>query len=183
MACDVPRSHCFSISAAAVSCIGFNPLSNVSSSAEYGSPFQPFRRLSHSLHQYPKPLRPLDYPLDSTPRATRPHPLLPPRYYRHNARINHLQLDSRFETSQSMMRHPDYVAFSFLAAVAVSLPVPWHWRAKNIATLSIIFWLLSANLVIFVNAIIWADNYDDLSPLWCDICECSCAIPGVSVWC
>ena len=58
-----------------------------------------------------------------------------------------------------------------MAAFAVSLPLPWHWRAKNIATLSIIFWLLSANLVILVNAIIWADNYNDLSPIWCDICE------------
>jgi hypothetical protein len=78
------------------------------------------------------------------------------------------------EFKPSMMRHPSYVVFSFLAAVAVVLPLPWHWRAKNVATISIIFWLLSANLVILVNAIIWADNYDDLSPIWCDICKSLC---------
>jgi pheromone a factor receptor len=69
------------------------------------------------------------------------------------------------------MRHPDYAIFSFLAMFAVSLPLPWHWKARNIATLSIIFWLLLANLVIFVNGIVWAGNYVDRSPVWCDICK------------
>ena len=71
------------------------------------------------------------------------------------------------------MRHPSYIVLSLLAALTVALPASWHWRANNIATLSIIFWLFSANLVVAVNAIIWSDNYNDWSPVWCDICESS----------
>ncbi|GHJ84600.1 hypothetical protein NliqN6_1002 [Naganishia liquefaciens] len=67
------------------------------------------------------------------------------------------------------MRHPSYIVLSLLAALTVALPASWHWRANNIATLSIIFWLFSANLVVAVNAIIWSDNYNDWSPVWCDI--------------
>nr|XP_019008795.1 uncharacterized protein I206_06479 [Kwoniella pini CBS 10737]OCF47576.1 hypothetical protein I206_06479 [Kwoniella pini CBS 10737] len=51
----------------------------------------------------------------------------------------------------------------------VLLPSPWHLRARNVATLSLIFWLLLANIVTFVNSLMWADNFRDLSPVWCDI--------------
>lgn len=69
------------------------------------------------------------------------------------------------------MRHPDYPIWAFLGLVAVLLPATWHWRARNISTLSIIVWLALANLSTFVNTLIWADNYADSSPIWCDICE------------
>ena len=69
------------------------------------------------------------------------------------------------------MRHPDYPIWSLLGLVAVLLPAAWHWRARNISTLAIITWLAMGNLSFFVNTIVWADNYADRSPVWCDISE------------
>jgi hypothetical protein len=70
----------------------------------------------------------------------------------------------------SNMRHPDYPIWTFLGFVAVVLPGAWHWRSRNISTLSIIAWLALGNLSLFVNTLVWADNYRDWSPIWCDIC-------------
>ncbi|WVR04395.1 hypothetical protein IAU60_001397 [Kwoniella sp. DSM 27419] len=67
------------------------------------------------------------------------------------------------------MRHPDYPFWASAALIIVALPAPWHFRARNIATLSLILWLTLANLCTFVNTIIWKDNYDDCNPIWCDI--------------
>ncbi|WWC87188.1 uncharacterized protein L201_002074 [Kwoniella dendrophila CBS 6074] len=67
------------------------------------------------------------------------------------------------------MRHPDYPFWSFLSMLLVILPLHWHTRARNIATLSLIFWLFLANLVTFVNSLVWAGNYRDNNPVWCDI--------------
>lgn len=70
------------------------------------------------------------------------------------------------------MQHPDYAVWSFIGFVLVLLPSPWHWRARNIATLSLIFWIALTNLCNFVNCIVWADNFMDSAPIWCDISEC-----------
>ncbi|ODN96435.1 hypothetical protein L198_04149 [Cryptococcus wingfieldii CBS 7118] len=67
------------------------------------------------------------------------------------------------------MRHPDYPVWNFLALVLVLLPAPWHWRAKNIATMALVLWLAICNLVGFVNTLVWANDYIDRSPIWCDI--------------
>jgi pheromone a factor receptor len=69
------------------------------------------------------------------------------------------------------MQHPDFVFWSFAGFLLVILPAPWHWRARNIATLSLIFWVGLANLTVFVNTVVWADNYRDHTPVWCDISE------------
>ncbi|KAH9887049.1 GPCR fungal pheromone mating factor [Cubamyces lactineus] len=58
---------------------------------------------------------------------------------------------------------------SFFAAFLVLLPVPWHWRAKNIPTLSLIIWLFVLNVAHGVNVIIWYDNVIVTMPVWCDI--------------
>nr|AAV28758.1 STE3p [Cryptococcus gattii] len=67
------------------------------------------------------------------------------------------------------MPHPDYPFWNLIALVLVLLPAPWHWRAHNIATVSLIVWLTFANLCGFINTIIWAGSYADKSPVWCDI--------------
>lgn len=69
------------------------------------------------------------------------------------------------------MRWISLPLFSIIAAGAVLLTLPWHWRARNVPTLSLIFWLLLADLTTFVNAVIWSGNYADHSPGLCDICE------------
>ncbi|KAJ7455551.1 putative fungal pheromone GPCR, STE3-type [Mycena latifolia] len=60
-------------------------------------------------------------------------------------------------------------ASAFIACVLVLVPLPWHWRARNIPTLSIIAWLLLCNLTYGINAVIWAGNVEIVVPVWCDI--------------
>ncbi|KAF5329526.1 hypothetical protein D9619_009306 [Psilocybe cf. subviscida] len=67
------------------------------------------------------------------------------------------------------MRYPQLPIFSLLAAVLVLIPLPWHWRARNVATLALIFWLSVVNLIYGVNSLIWAGNVDYRIPVWCDI--------------
>ena len=79
------------------------------------------------------------------------------------------------------MLHPDYPAWTAVGMTVMILPLPWHWRAKNVATLALIFWLFIENFFVFVNALIWADNYKDVAPIWCDISEsrlCDCLAPS-----
>jgi len=58
---------------------------------------------------------------------------------------------------------------AFLAAALALVPLPWHWRARNVATLSIIAWLFISNAVYGINSVIWAGNVENAVPIWCDI--------------
>ena len=58
---------------------------------------------------------------------------------------------------------------SILAALLVLMPLPGHWRARNVPTLSIIFWLFVINIAHGVNTIAWAGNIDLKFLVWCDI--------------
>lgn len=58
---------------------------------------------------------------------------------------------------------------AFIAATLVLIPLPWHWRARNVPTLSIIAWLFISNVIYGTNAIIWAGNVNVVVPVWCDI--------------
>ncbi|KAJ7477965.1 Rcb2.42 [Mycena galericulata] len=65
--------------------------------------------------------------------------------------------------------HPELAFGAFLASALVLVPLPWHWRARNVATLSIIAWLFVSNLTFAINSIIWAGNVNEVVPVWCDI--------------
>ncbi|KAJ7182532.1 Rcb2.42 [Mycena crocata] len=65
--------------------------------------------------------------------------------------------------------HPELAVGAFLASALVLVPLPWHWRARNIATLSIIAWLFVANLTLAINSIIWSNSINVVVPVWCDI--------------
>lgn len=67
------------------------------------------------------------------------------------------------------MARYDLTVISFLAAFLVVVPFPWHWRAKNIATLTTMAWLFILNLFRAVNTIIWAGNVKVIAPAYCDI--------------
>lgn len=62
-----------------------------------------------------------------------------------------------------------YVAF--IAAALVLVPLPWHWRARNIATLSMIAWLFVINIIYGVDAVIWHHRVSRTAYVWCDISE------------
>lgn len=69
------------------------------------------------------------------------------------------------------MRHPDYPIWSLICLVLVLLPSPWHWRARNISTIGLIFWLAVYNCIVFINTLVWADNYADVAPVWSEISQ------------
>nr|AAR99618.1 mating pheromone receptor Balpha8 [Schizophyllum commune] len=65
--------------------------------------------------------------------------------------------------------HPEFAPVAFLSAASLLLPLPWHWRAGNVATLSIIAWLFIMNMIYGVNAVIWAGSARVTAIVWCDI--------------
>ncbi|KAF6749938.1 pheromone receptor Rcb2 B43 [Ephemerocybe angulata] len=68
-----------------------------------------------------------------------------------------------------MAIHPELAPIAFIACISTLLPIPWHWRARNISTLAIAFWFFVSNLIFAVNATVWADNVEIKSRVWCDI--------------
>lgn len=62
-----------------------------------------------------------------------------------------------------------FAVFSALAIPLLLLPLPWHIKSGNAGTLLYIFWTLTANLIVFINAIVWTDNVTNWAPVWCDI--------------
>lgn len=67
--------------------------------------------------------------------------------------------------------HPEFAPVAIIAALSLFLPLPWHWRAGNVATLSIIGWLFVTNIIFAVDALIWGDSINIVVPVWCDISE------------
>ncbi|KAJ7164158.1 putative fungal pheromone GPCR, STE3-type [Mycena filopes] len=65
--------------------------------------------------------------------------------------------------------HPELAIGAFLASGIVLLPLPGHWRARNIATVSIVVWLCFVNLTFAINSIVWSGNVNIVVPVWCDI--------------
>lgn len=71
---------------------------------------------------------------------------------------------------------PQAVA-SFLAATLVLVPLPSHWRARNVPTLSLILWLFAVNVAHGINVIAWWGNVDVKFLIWCDIGASRCLLP------
>lgn len=62
---------------------------------------------------------------------------------------------------------------SFISAVFVLFPLPWYFRARNIAAMSIGVWLFVVNIAYAVDALQWSGAHQMASLLWCDISEYS----------
>ncbi|KDR78095.1 hypothetical protein GALMADRAFT_32651, partial [Galerina marginata CBS 339.88] len=58
---------------------------------------------------------------------------------------------------------------SFISAALTLAPLPWHWRAGTVPTISIALWLCISNIINGVNSIIWAGNVRIIASVWCDI--------------
>ncbi|KAI1782651.1 STE3-domain-containing protein [Ganoderma leucocontextum] len=67
------------------------------------------------------------------------------------------------------MRYPEFPVGAFLAAVLVLIPLPAHWRSRNLATISIIVWLSALDVIYGVNTIVWDGNIRKHLLVWCDI--------------
>ena len=61
--------------------------------------------------------------------------------------------------------------FALVSVILALLPIPSHWRAKNISILALVFWLNLGNSNNFINRLVWNDNALNKAPVWCDICK------------
>ena len=71
------------------------------------------------------------------------------------------------------MRYPQYPIVAALAGVLLLIPLPTHIRsrARNVAVLAGMSYLIATSIAHFVNTIVWAGNTHDVAPVWCDISE------------
>ncbi|KAF8140691.1 hypothetical protein K438DRAFT_1995756 [Mycena galopus ATCC 62051] len=77
---------------------------------------------------------------------------------------------------------------AFLVALIVLVPLPWHWRARNVPTLSIIAWLFVSSVILGATALVRGDITMTLEigvtmalPLCC-LCPCIHLQRIASVW-
>jgi pheromone a factor receptor len=80
-----------------------------------------------------------------------------------------------------VFRNAVYLSMSIIAWVAALYPLPWHLRTRNIATLSMIFWMTMLNTVHIINSelpdinpllttgTVWVDNTKPVAKVWGDI--------------
>jgi pheromone a factor receptor len=69
------------------------------------------------------------------------------------------------------MRYPQYPVVAALACVLLLVPLPAQIRARNVAVLAGMTYLIATSIVYFVNTIVWAGNVRVDAPVWCDISE------------
>jgi hypothetical protein len=73
-------------------------------------------------------------------------------------------------------RSPEFAPLGIIAAILVLIPLPRQIRARNVATIAMIFWFFEHCLVSSINAIVWAGNVNDSAPAFCEISEAFCDI-------
>ncbi|WWC60851.1 uncharacterized protein I303_103427 [Kwoniella dejecticola CBS 10117] len=66
-------------------------------------------------------------------------------------------------------QHFELLIPSLIATILALYPLPWHIRTRNIATLSMIFWMTCLNMVHNINCIAWHDNSNIKARVWGDI--------------
>jgi len=62
-----------------------------------------------------------------------------------------------------------FSAFSFIAFVLVTIPLPWHLEAWNTGTCLYMFWAGIGSFNWFINSVIWNKHVKNVAPIWCDI--------------
>lgn len=91
------------------------------------------------------------------------------------------------------INYPELLVPGVIGLVCVVYVLPWHIRVRNLATLSMAFWMISSNLVHIINrkftrtfsrtrsqyspltrpcvisALIWNEGVENKAPVWCDI--------------
>ncbi|PVG02655.1 STE3-domain-containing protein [Serendipita vermifera] len=65
--------------------------------------------------------------------------------------------------------YPSYPIACFFTMMLVLFPIPAHWKAGNIATLSLAAWTFFGLLMFMVNTIVWHGNIRNPYPVWGDI--------------
>ncbi|KIM26104.1 hypothetical protein M408DRAFT_10129 [Serendipita vermifera MAFF 305830] len=65
--------------------------------------------------------------------------------------------------------YPVFPIISAFAIVGCIIPIPAHWRAGNIATISLGLWILGCNIIFWVGTVVWHGNIANPYPIWGDI--------------
>ncbi|KAJ9110981.1 hypothetical protein QFC20_002748 [Naganishia adeliensis] len=65
------------------------------------------------------------------------------------------------------INYPELVVPSVIGLVCVLYVLPWHIRVRNLATLSMSFWMISLNLIHLIN--FWNEGVENKAAVWCDI--------------
>jgi len=65
--------------------------------------------------------------------------------------------------------YPVYPIIASIAIILCLLPVPAHWRAGNIATISLAIWIALGLLMTAIDVCIWHGNIRNPHPIWGDI--------------
>lgn len=69
--------------------------------------------------------------------------------------------------------YPLVPIFNFLACILVLASISQSMlQTWNVGVCSLAIWVMITGFTVAVNAIIWADNVENVAPLWCDIGEC-----------
>lgn len=66
---------------------------------------------------------------------------------------------------------PSYTIVSAIGIVLCLFPVPAHWRAGNIATVSLAGWIVIGLLMSAINVGVWHGNIRNPYPIWGDIVQ------------
>lgn len=105
---------------------------------------------------------------------------------RHNPKSLPPLILLRLATRLPDMLHPEYPVVSFLSVFLLLCSAPSHFRvsvilfsltlktqffiqARNVATISLILWLVVLSIIRGVDSIAWADNVEIKLLVWCDI--------------
>ena len=65
--------------------------------------------------------------------------------------------------------YPLYPVVGAIACTLCAIPIPAHWRAGNIATISLGLWVLGMNIIFWIGTICWHGTLANPYPIWGDI--------------
>jgi hypothetical protein len=67
--------------------------------------------------------------------------------------------------------YPVYPILATIAMILCLFPVPAHWRAGNVATISLSLWTAIGLLITVIDVCIWHGNIRNPYPIWGDIVQ------------
>lgn len=65
--------------------------------------------------------------------------------------------------------YPVFPIVCSFAILGTIIPIPKHWKAGNIATVSLGLWILGCNIIFLVGTVVWHGNINNPYPIWGDI--------------
>ncbi|CED85379.1 STE3 [Phaffia rhodozyma] len=75
------------------------------------------------------------------------------------------------------MRDALFPIYSGLAILLLLMACGPHVRARNVGAISLMTWCMLANITYFINALVYQNTAEDLTPIWCDVVvKIQCAV-------